>query len=130
MIEDISHQVIVTVVAIALLASLAFLSIHDGPETVEEGNSTDETAGKCSTAEIEIVSADGENAEIAQTDGDEPLGNLSVMWWYQEKVPAQRFGNIDSLDANLSLNSPESGSLNRVVANSVDCGDVQDTYYP
>ncbi|MFB6189983.1 MAG: archaellin/type IV pilin N-terminal domain-containing protein [Candidatus Nanohaloarchaea archaeon] len=126
---------IAAVLLIAFTMAVASLFAQWAPQLIKSAQgdtkNQSEQIQRCSGVIVEIQSGSSSSATIQQTSGDNPVGNLSVTWFYQSNSPAQTYVSIDSNRGVVQASSPGSGTLDEIRVNPVECeGAPVATYSP
>ena len=123
---------IAAVLLLAFTMAVASLFAQWAPDLMQQVmGDTDEDAAEvqeCSRliAEIsdfnEAETAGDEEAILRQVDGSEPLGNVSVTWFYDDADPEQSFENFEgSRETIVNDNPGSSDEVERIEMSPVEC---------
>jgi len=125
---------IAAVLLIAFTMAIAGLFSQWAPQLIQESqrdttNSSDELR-KCSQVLLQINDADGSEAVVQQTYGEEVAGNISVTWQYSDGTIVQQFDEITNTRGTVTVSSGDSGDIDEVRAEAVNCQGSPATTYP
>ncbi|MFB6213121.1 MAG: type IV pilin [Candidatus Nanohaloarchaea archaeon] len=127
---------IAAVLLIAFTMAVASLFAQWAPQLIQNAQqdttNTSEELSRCTGVIIEITSGDANSATIQQTSGSEPVGNVSVTWFYDDGTsPAQDY--VDITGNRGAVQTPNNGnsgaSLEEIRASPVNCQGASDATY-
>lgn len=120
-----SVLLIAFVMAIASIFATFATNVVDQPrqETVERS----QQLTQCSSAIVEVEEGNASEITLRQSQGDNPVANISVISQFEDRSPIQNYTQIDTrrgiteLETGLSFDpSDEPGNLTKVTSSIVD----------
>lgn len=121
---------IAAVLLIAFTMAVASLFAQWAPSLFKntQGDISDTAADiqDCSDYNLRVSDVNATYATIQQVDGPEPLGNVTVTWFYDQDSPRQSYANITTASGiDVAYNSGDSSSTwTRAEVQSQECQTV------